>query len=214
MSERVAFFVDVGYLRAEGAKRLGLRPRECRIDAQAAVETLRSTAEAMWPATSFLRSYWYDGQYPPTHPRAEGQRRFLDAISDVPGITLRLGTVKSMAPPWLPALERRLSDYGLSLDELDLRTGPVEVQKGVDTLIVLDMVRLAQKRAYDVALLIAGDRDLLEAVRAVQDEGRLVGLLYPEGAGVAPELRRAADRVRALGAAELTRFLHPRGDVG
>jgi uncharacterized LabA/DUF88 family protein len=210
MSRRVAFFVDVGYLRAEGAKRLRIPPAQCRIDAQATVETLKTVAAALWPDASFLRCYWYDGQYPSDHPGHDGQQRFLDAVGEVPGITLRLGTVKLVTPPWLTALEGRLGERGLSLESLGLRTGPIPVQKGVDTLIVLDMVRLAQKGAYDVAVLVAGDRDLLDAVRTVQDEGRLVVVLHPDGAGLAPELRRAADLVRALSDDELGVFLRAR----
>ena len=42
-------------------------------------------------------------------------------------------------------------------------------QKGVDTLLVLDMVRLAQHGTYDYAILVAGDRDLEQAIRTAQD---------------------------------------------
>ena len=48
---------------------------------------------------------------------------------------------------------------------------PERHQKGVDTLITLDMIRLASRSAFDVAVLIAGDRDLAEAIRTVQDYG-------------------------------------------
>jgi uncharacterized LabA/DUF88 family protein len=37
-------------------------------------------------------------------------------------------------------------------------------QKGVDARIVLDAIKLAEPRAYDWAILIAGDRDLTEAI--------------------------------------------------
>ena len=43
-------------------------------------------------------------------------------------------------------------------------------QKGVDSLMVLDLVRLAQLRAFDTALVVAGDRDLAEALRVVADD--------------------------------------------
>ncbi len=80
-------------------------------------------------------------------------------------------------------------------------------QKGVDTLIVLDLVRLAQRRAYDTAFLIAGDRDLAEAVRVAQEEGRRVVLLHPSGGGVATELRHLADEVRSLDETDLKLML-------
>jgi hypothetical protein len=42
---------------------------------------------------------------------------------------------------------------------------PLQSQKGVDTLLVLDLVRLAQNGACHTALLFTGDRDIAEAVR-------------------------------------------------
>jgi uncharacterized LabA/DUF88 family protein len=67
------------------------------------------------------------------------------------------------------------------------------VQKGVDTIITMDLIRHSPARSYDWALLIAGDRDLVDPVRSVQDEGRRVVVAAPERAGVAIQLRRRAD---------------------
>ncbi|MGH8906868.1 MAG: NYN domain-containing protein [Egibacteraceae bacterium] len=53
---------------------------------------------------------------------------------------------------------------------------PGRQQKGVDTLVTLDLVRLAQRNAYDTAILIAGDRDLAEAIRTAQDSGKASSL--------------------------------------
>jgi uncharacterized LabA/DUF88 family protein len=84
-------------------------------------------------------------------------------------------------------------------------------QKGGDSLIVLDLVRLAQHRAYDTAYLIAGDRDLAEAVRVAQDEGRRVVLLRPQhDGGVATELRHLADEVHEFSVDELQCIIQPR----
>jgi len=79
-------------------------------------------------------------------------------------------------------------------------------QKGVDTLIVLDLVRLGQQGTYDTAILVAGDRDLAEAVRTAQDAGRRVVLAHPAGAGVAQELRQLTDHVLEIGIPRLTRM--------
>ena len=51
---------------------------------------------------------------------------------------------------------------------------PERRQKGVDTLIALDLVRLAGHSVFDTAVLVSGDRDLAEAVRATQDLGSQV----------------------------------------
>lgn len=68
---------------------------------------------------------------------------------------------------------------------------PDLIQKGVDALITLDLVNLTS--AYSWAVLIAGDKDLVEPVWTAQDEGCRVTLAVPSGAGVARELRRQAD---------------------
>jgi len=94
--------------------------------------------------------------------------------------------------------------------ERHFRFSPERHQKGVDTLIALDLVRLAQTKAYDTAVLIAGDRDLAEAVRTAQDAGRHVIIAHPVGAGIATELRQLADVLIPIRADELQRMLTDR----
>lgn len=52
--------------------------------------------------------------------------------------------------------------------------GGKPVQKGVDMRVALQMVRLAYNNAYDTAILVSGDADLVEAVRAVKELGKQV----------------------------------------
>lgn len=70
----------------------------------------------------------------------------------------------------------------------------VRQQKGVDTLIALDLVRLAGRGVIDTAILISGDRDLAEAIRSAQDFGIAVSVASP-GRGLARELEKLADDV-------------------
>jgi uncharacterized LabA/DUF88 family protein len=105
-----------------------------------------------------------------------------------------------------------IKECGIALTEFEkhFRFQPILQQKGVDTRLVLDLVRLAQRGAYDVAVLVAGDRDLAEAVRAVQDEGRIVVLAHPgseKGSGVATELRHLADEIISISDADLRKML-------
>ena len=51
-------------------------------------------------------------------------------------------------------------------------------QKGVDTLIALDMVTKAYQNHYDIAVLLAGDDDFLDVVRAVKNAGKQVFGFY------------------------------------
>jgi uncharacterized LabA/DUF88 family protein len=58
--------------------------------------------------------------------------------------------------------------------------GSKPVQKGVDMRVALHMVKLAYNNAYDIAILITGDGDLVEAVKTVKDWGKQVEYVcYP-----------------------------------
>lgn len=69
------------------------------------------------------------------------------------------------------------------VDDLKLRLGRVVGghRKGVDSLIVLDLLRLATTRAVDTIYLFSGDDDLTEGVREAQALGVRVILLGVEG---------------------------------
>jgi uncharacterized LabA/DUF88 family protein len=75
-------------------------------------------------------------------------------------------------------------------------------QKGVDGLIILDLITLARERAIDTAVLLSGDEDLREAVAAAQQFGvRVVLLGIPPGKGrgnQAESLVREADHHEVL----------------
>lgn len=99
-----------------------------------------------------------------------------DRIADHPGVKVRLG---------------RLTRQG---------------QKGVDSLVLRDMMRLASEHAICTAFLVAGDEDLRQGVIEAQDHGVKVLLLGVEptfGQNQAQPLVREADDLRVLTFAEL-----------
>lgn len=87
---------------------------------------------------------------------------------------------------------------------------PERQQKGVDTLITLDLVRLAQQGAYSTGILISGDRDLAKAVRVAQAMGRRIVVAYPAGDGIATELSHLADQVEPIPQQEVNQMLQAR----
>lgn len=97
------------------------------------------------------------------------------------------------------ALRNTASALGIDPDEFVVEFDnnwtfyPERHQKGVDTLIALDMVRLAGRSVCSTAVLVAGDRDLAEVVRTVQDFGVRVLVASPIGASIARELAQLAD---------------------
>lgn len=159
-----------------------------------------------------LRVYWYDGAFDPKHPGYAGQRQFFDGIASTPGIQVRLGHLTPRPTRWQHAVKRAVQACGITLDEFERHFAFRDElqQKGVDTLIVLDLVRLAERRAYDVAVLVAGDRDLAEAVRTAQDAGRRVIVARPPDVGVATELRHLADALVEIPPTSLQRIITPR----
>jgi uncharacterized LabA/DUF88 family protein len=44
-------------------------------------------------------------------------------------------------------------------------------EKGIDTAIVTDMIRLAREDAYDVAILVSSDSDFIPAVEFLDQRG-------------------------------------------
>jgi uncharacterized LabA/DUF88 family protein len=162
-------FVDAGYLTAGAQSHLRL-PTKPAIDG----DGLATWAKLAYRRdVDLLRTYVYDAQYPEDADRYPGQRAYFDALAAQPGLRLRIGHL----------VERSAGSPRAAWQ-----------QKGVDTLLVLDLVRMAQLRAFDVALVIAGDRDLAEALRVVADDhARRVILFSVEGSPPAKELVHAAD---------------------
>lgn len=187
--------LDVGFIRSVAAETLGIPRPQVRLDARALHALTEQIANEY--GAPLLRTYWYDGQYAPEDRRYTAQRKYLDAVARVPGISMRLGQLVERTPAWHAELRTALERAGVSLGHVaqHLNMAPELVQKGVDTLMVLDLVLLAQRRAYSTAILFAGDRDLTAAVRLAQDEGRRVVLVCPAQRCVTAELRNLADAV-------------------
>jgi uncharacterized LabA/DUF88 family protein len=66
-------------------------------------------------------------------------------------------------------------------------------QKGVDTLIAVDMVVGAFSGVFDIAILVAGDADFVPVVEGVKKHGVMVTDVATSRT-LSDELRRGADR--------------------
>lgn len=67
---------------------------------------------------------------------------------------------------------------GRLLKTFDESGKPDFIQKGVDVLLAIDMVRLALKGAIQKVILVASDSDFIPAVRAIKEEGVMVHIYY------------------------------------
>ena len=67
-----------------------------------------------------------------------------------------------------------------------------EVEKGVDVALVTKMLSFGFKDTYDVAILVSGDADYIDAVEQIRNLGKRVEIAAFKGA-LAPGLRKIAD---------------------
>jgi hypothetical protein len=141
--DRVAVFVDAGYLFAQGSALLSgqkLPRSQVILNSEICARTLSDFARTIC-GVPLLRIYWYDG----TSTGPTSQQLALAHLGDV---KLRLGFVNSVGE-----------------------------QKGVDSLIITDMIALARNGAISDALLLSGDEDLRVGVQQAQEFGVRVHLL-------------------------------------
>jgi hypothetical protein len=114
--DRVAVFVDAGYLFAQGSTAISGQKavRETiAIDAPAAINSLRELALSKAAPCRLLRIYWYDGTR-----SGSGQTTDQATLAHLDDVKLRLGFVNSHGQ-----------------------------QKGVDSLIVTDLIELARLKS-------------------------------------------------------------------
>ena len=100
------------------------------------------------------RTYYYNIQLnQQADPDAyRSQQRFHSYLRNLPFFELRLGVLRRRGTGW--------------------------VEKGVDVKVAVDMIGMAYRDQYDVAMLVSGDGDYVECVRAVKDAGKHVMNAY------------------------------------
>lgn len=145
---RAAVFIDGGYLANVLKDRFG----EAKIDFGVLSDKLCTNVER-------LRTYYYYcmpyQSSPPTREESEryaATDRFIYSLRKIPRFEIRLGK-----------LGRRGAEF---------------IQKRVDVLLSVDLVRMSWGHQIDRAILITGDSDFVPAVQAAKDAGVLVQLYY------------------------------------
>ena len=100
------------------------------------------------------------------------------------------------------------------VDNVKLRLGQLNSagqQKGVDSLIVIDLTELARNKAITDAVVLAGDEDLRIAVQIAQNHGVRVHLLGIDGVSQrgsqSISLQDEADTVRVWSKSEVKNFM-------
>ena len=182
MTERVCVFIDGSNFYHACRSQLG------RTD-------IRIGDLARWlvgAERTLIRTYYYNCPLPPDAPEEarRSQNRFFNALHRTPYLELRLGRL-AQRESTCPSCRARQVRW---------------VEKGVDMKIGIDMAQGAARGLFDTAVLVSGDADLAEAVRATKDTGRHVEVASFAG-HFADELAQAADVSRLLTAPDLRRFI-------
>lgn len=176
--DRIAVFVDAGYLFAQGSTALtGSKKQRTSIvlNAPAAIDALKRVSSLRAPDCRLLRVYWYDGAVGGMRPTTD--QALLANLDDV---KLRLGFVNSSGQ-----------------------------QKGVDSLIVTDLIELARLKSISDAILLSGDEDVRVGVQIAQNYGVRVHLLgiAPSRGSQSHQLLQEADTTTEWDAAAIGAFL-------
>jgi hypothetical protein len=122
--------------------------------------------------------------YDPNKPDGDAKLKnwAVSTLDHFPGVQVKLLERKVKSAPKCPYCQTRV-DRCASCG----RSMKGTVEKGVDTALVTDMIRLAWEDAYDLAVLISSDRDFIPAVEFLNQKGRRVINAYfpPRGAELA-----------------------------
>jgi len=125
------------------------------------------------------RTYYYNcmpyKSDPPTieeKKRFDDMQRFIESLKKLPNFEIRLGKLK-----------KRHDEKG----------NIYFVQKGVDILLAVDLIRLGRKGRIDYAILVTGDNDFVPVIKTVKDEGVII-YLYSSHASKIGELRKICDQ--------------------
>jgi len=211
-------FVDAHHLQRAVCVAAGTSPYDKRLDVCAVRDWLLEGWAEVLPPRACRRVYWYDGAYDTGHPNAQAQQRFLHAIGTIDLIHPRLGHLADVTPDWHRDLRAALiaQDADLERFEEHFPLIPMRRQKGVDILLALDLVRLAERGALSHALLLAGDSDFVPAVELARDAGVLITLITPERNRPAARLCELADQTIEIPAQSARRMLRApdRGNEG
>lgn len=142
---------------------------------------------ARWASDGFglFRTYYYDClPYHGSHPsdeerrRAQSKQAFFTALNRLDRFTIRLG---------------RLAFRGK-----DEHGAPVFDQKRVDLMLGLDIASVVTMGNVELAVLVAGDSDLIPAVRKAKEDGAVVRLVHGPKLTYDQELWNEADERREI----------------
>ena len=184
---RLAVFIDAGYLWKQLCKSLvpgdeKYRRANVELNYPNFHKELTDYLALTFRGVPLLRCYWYDGSLPGGNLSSD--HRKVAVLND---FKLRLGSKITEAAD-----------------------GKIK-QKGVDGLIIADLIGLAQNKVISHALLVSGDGDMVPGVGVAQSLGVRIHLLAVHNeAATSPQLIMEADFFESWQLDKISRFAQPR----
>ena len=171
---RFRIFVDYWNLQLtlnerDGAHN-GVEDSRFKIDFHSLPKCLVEEAARLVQATN----YSYDGTmiFTSYNPKSPDDRKYRNWVTKwlerQPGIQVRCSERQPKNPPKCPVCKHSIPKCPRESCGAGL-AGTIE--KGVDTAIVTNMIRLAWEQAYDVAIVVSSDADLVPAVEFLDQRG-------------------------------------------
>ena len=120
---------------------------------------------------SYEGSYIYTSYDPNTDHGRKYKRWVNNWLDRQPGINVRLRERKPKAPPKCPTCHQTITHCPHKGCGEPIR-GTIE--KGVDTYLVTDLIRLAMNNSYDSAVVVSLDADIIPAVEYIQSTGKKI----------------------------------------
>jgi len=164
---RVMIFIDGNYLR-RGVSEFS----DGEIDYTILTQILTQNTARAGVKPQLIRVYYYDAI-----PNLDDMRE----MPDDPDPTRVFEDMQDVLENQREYLEkiRMLDLFDVRLGKLAWNFKGVKGQKGVDSLIAIDMITKAYQNQYDEAVLVAGDSDFLEIVKTVKSIGpRVTGAYF------------------------------------
>jgi len=187
---RVMIFIDGGYLRKRVSE---ISDGEINYNALASILTQNTARSGVKP--QLMRVYYYD---------AIPDLDDVNTMPDDPSPSDAFDEMANLLDDQKEYLKkiRMLDLFDVRLGKLAWNAKGEKGQKGVDSLIAIDMITKAYQNQYDEAVLVAGDSDFLEIVKAVKSVGPQVTGAYFEN-NTSQDLIYEFDKRQPLRIAEL-----------
>lgn len=112
----------------------------------------KSLIEEVARDTDFIRGYFYDSVNEPIDRKKQG---FFDMLRGL-GVTI---------------VPKKLRYKSVTCKHCNVTDYKIPYQKGVDVALVTDVMGLGTEKAYEIAIIVSGDNDFVDAINYVKTKG-------------------------------------------